>query len=149
LTLYDFVKAHTRTINAGLGTQLNDAGGGVINLNRNFALWQSPYLDSLYLLLHENRHNQAGEPGHTSCASWTGAAGTPDGMDQTFEPGSGYAYAALYLMWLYKHSLFDPPATKARARDAVMTIAFKDRFCTRPSSANPAIQSLLVELWNV
>ncbi|HST70499.1 MAG TPA: hypothetical protein VLI94_12675 [Solirubrobacterales bacterium] len=147
LTLYDFVKSHTHTINAGLGTGANMAGGGVINLNRNFALWQNPYVDSLYLLLHENRHNQAGDAGHTSCTSWTGGAGTPGGMDPAFEPGSGYAYASLYLMWLFKHSLFDPPETKSRARD--LAIIFRDRFCTRPSSANPAIQSLLVELWNV
>ncbi len=147
LTLYEFVKTHTRTINVTLDTALNDAGGGVMHLNRSFTLWTNRYVDSLYLLIHENRHNQPGDPSHTSCTAWTGAAGIPNGMDAVFEPGSGYAYSALYLMWLYKYSSVDTSATKLEARNLVGI--FKDRFCARPSSSNPLIQSLLVELWNV
>ncbi|PYQ59459.1 MAG: hypothetical protein DMF53_18765 [Acidobacteria bacterium] len=68
-------------------------------------------------------------------------------MDAQFEPGSGYAYAALYLMWVYKYGLYDSPEVRAQAKaDA---ISLKGRFCAKPASANPDVQALLTELWMV
>ena len=153
-TAYEHVRQNTRTIRVSLGTDLNQAGGGVINLNRTFALWSNnpaqpnvatPYIDPLYLFIHESRHNEPGDPVHTSCTSWTGASGTPNGMDAQFEPGSGYARAAVYLMWVYKYARFDPPTTKDQAKSDAMV--HKDRFCTRPASTNSLVQALLHELW--
>lgn len=154
-TAYEQVRKHTHTLNVSLGNAVNTAAGGVVNLNRLFTLWSanssqptavSPYIHSLYLLNHESRHNEPGDAFHTSCTSWTGAAGIPSGMDATFEPGSGYARAALYLMWIYKYSLHDPSFIRAEAKSVAAT--FKDRFCARPTSANPAVQALLTEIWN-
>jgi hypothetical protein len=153
-TVYDQIRQNTRTIRVSLGTDLNQAGNHVINLNRTFTLWSNdpshpntatPYVDPLYLFVHESRHNEPGDPLHTSCTSWTGAPGTPNGMDAQFEPGSGYARAAVYLMWVYKYARFDPPAMQDQAKTDVM--AHKDRFCSRPSSTNPLVQALLRELW--
>ncbi|HJT03194.1 MAG TPA: hypothetical protein VJ757_06140 [Pseudonocardiaceae bacterium] len=69
-------------------------------------------------------------------------------MDAQFEPGSGYARGALYLMWVYKYGRYDPASIRAEAKNVVMSGAFKDRFCSRPTSAHPAVQALLTELWN-
>src|SRR5205085_9893948 len=89
-TAYEQVRLHTNTIRASLGSNVNMASGGVVNLNRTFALWSNdpsqpttavPYIHSLYLLNHESRHNEPGDPAHVSCTSWTGAAGTANGMD--------------------------------------------------------------------
>jgi hypothetical protein len=155
-TAYEHVRQNTRTIRVSLGTALNQASGGVISLNRGFTLWSNnpaqpnvatPYVDPLYLFMHESRHNEPGDPLHTSCTSWTGAAGTPNGMDAQFEPGSGYARAAVYLMWVYKYGRFDPPTMREQAKSNVMV--HKDRFCTRPVSTNPLVRALLQELWQV
>jgi hypothetical protein len=155
-TAYEHVRQNTHTVRVSLGDDLNQAGGGVINLNRTFTLWSNnpaqpnvatPYVDPLYLFMHESRHNEPGEPLHTSCTSWTGAAGTPNGMDSQFEPGSGYGRAAVYLMWVHKYGRFDPPAMREQARSDAMI--HKDRFCTRPASTNPLVRALLQELWQV
>jgi hypothetical protein len=66
-------------------------------------------------------------------------------MDAQFEPGSGYARAAVYLMWVYKYARFDPPAMRDQAKSN--TTVHKDRFCTRPASTNSLVQALLHELW--
>jgi hypothetical protein len=154
-TAYEQVRLHTRTIRVSLGTALNMAGGGVINLNRTFTLWSAnpsqptvatPYVHSLYLLNHESRHNEPGDPSHASCTAWTGSAGVPNGMDAQFEPGSGHARAALYLMWVYKYGLHDPAGIRSEANDVAVTL--KDRVCSHPSSVNTTVQALLAELWN-
>ncbi|GGW87405.1 hypothetical protein GCM10010297_05610 [Streptomyces malachitofuscus] len=156
-TAYEQVRLNSHRIRVSLGTTLNQASGGVINLNRTFALWSNnpsqptvaaAYIHSLYLFNHESRHNEPGEPGHTSCATaWTGATGIPNGMDAQFDPGSGYARAALYLMWVYKYGRYDPPWIRTEAKN--LAAIFKDRFCARPTSTNPLVRALLTELWNV
>lgn len=154
-TAYEQLRLHTHTLRVSLGTEFNVAGGGVINLNRTFTLWSNnpaqptvvtPYVHSLYLLNHESRHNEPGDPFHTSCTAWTGAAGVPNGMDAQLEPGSGYARAALYLMWVYKYGRYDSASIRTEAKDIAVTLA--DRFCSRPTSVNAAVQALLAELWN-
>jgi hypothetical protein len=148
-SLYDHVKRHTRRIRVTLARPLNQAGGGIIDLNRGFTEWSGmfPYVHNLYLLIHENRHNEPGEPLHATCNGWEGTALPPASADQTFDPGSGYAAAAKYLFWVHRYSLYDPPNIKAEARSASMSQRM--RFCQRPSSTNPKVQALLVELWNV
>lgn len=156
-TVYEQVRLNTHTIRVSLGTAFNMASGGVINLNRTFALWSNnpsqptvaaPYVHSLYLFNHESRHNEPGDPSHTSCATaWTGATGIPNGMDAQFEPGSGFTRAVLYLMWVYKYGRYDPASIRTEAKNLVAT--FKDRFCARPASTDPRVKALLAELWNV
>ncbi|MGV9316263.1 hypothetical protein ACWDR0_29360 [Streptomyces sp. NPDC003691] len=152
---YDQARATTHTIRVQLGSMDNSAGGGVMTLGRNFALWSNnpaqptvptPYVHSLYLFVHEARHNEPDDPGHTSCTAWTGATGTPNGMDAQFEPGSGYTRATLYLMWVYKYGRFDTAPVRTEAKN--LTALFKDRFCAHPTSTNPLVKSLLTELWN-
>lgn len=146
-SLYDHLKRHTQRIRVTLATPLNQAGGGVINLNRGFTEWSGlfPYVHNLYLLVHENRHNEAGEPAHVACTGWDGTMIPGLSFDATFDPGSGYAAAAKYLFWVHRYSLYDPPNIKAEARSASMSQ--KGRFCQRPSSTNPLVQALLAELW--
>lgn len=148
-SLYDYIRRFTRTVRVTLATPLNQAGGGVINLNRGFTLWSGgfPYVHNLYLFVHESRHNEPGEPLHATCNGWEGTTLPPGAADATFEPGSGYAAAAKYLFWVHRYSLFDPPSIKAEARSASMSQ--RSRFCQRPSSPNPKVQALLVELWGV
>ncbi|MFD9499751.1 hypothetical protein [Streptomyces sp. NPDC060035] len=156
-TVYEHVRLNTHTIRVSLGTAVNMAGGGVVNLNRTFSLWSNnpsqptvvtPYVHSLYLFTHECRHNEPGDPSHTSCATaWTGAPGIPNGMDAQFEPGSGYTRSALYLMWVYKYGRYDSASIRTEAKNLAAT--FKDRFCARPTSTNPLVRALLTELWNV
>jgi hypothetical protein len=99
-----------------------------MNLDRTFTLWSNnpaqptvatPYIHSLYLFMHEARHNEVGDPGHTSCTAWTGATGTPNGMDAQFDPGSGFTRAALYLMWIYKYGRYDPRRSARRRRTSL------------------------------
>jgi hypothetical protein len=154
-TAYEQIRLNTQRLRVSLGTAGNSAGGGVINLDRTFTLWSNnpaqptvatPYVHSLYLLNHESRHNEPGEPGHTSCTAWTGASGVTNGMDAQFEPGSGFTRAALYLMWVYKYGAFDPASIRTEAKN--LTATQKDRFCAHPTSTNPLVQALLAELWN-
>ncbi|MFG2514186.1 hypothetical protein [Streptomyces sp. NPDC048584] len=154
-TAYEQVRLNTHTVRVSLDTALNMAGGGVINLNRAFTTWwnnpetptvAAPYVHSLYLFNHESRHNEPSDPGHATCAAWTGAPTVDNGMDATFEPGSGFVRATLYTMWVYKYARYDPPAIRSEAKN--ITLQFKDRLCAHPTSSNPLVQALLTELWN-
>ena len=135
LTAFDHVRKYSTTINFDLDAALNDAGGGTINANRSFSKWNNvsdpsdppgapvSYIHSLYLLLHENRHNEPGDPGHSTCTAWDGSGiSIPGGMDQHFEPGSGYAAAALYLMWVYKYGIYDPQSVRDEAKQIAASI---------------------------
>jgi hypothetical protein len=51
----------------------------------------SSYVDSLYLLVHEGRHNQPGDQGHIVVNG--------SQLDPCLENGSGHAWAAMYSMW--------------------------------------------------
>lgn len=146
-SFYVHLKRHTRTIRVTLASPLNQAAGGIINLNRGFTEWSGlfPYVHNLYLLVHENRHNEPGDPLHVACTGWDGTAIPGPSFDTTFDPGSGYAAATKYLFWVHRFSLYDPPTIKAEARSASMSQ--KGRFCQRPSSSNSQLQALLVELW--
>lgn len=152
---YEQVRLNTHTVRVSLDNTGNTAGGGVMHLDRTFTLWSNnpaqptvatPYIHSLYLFVHEARHNEPGDPGHTSCTAWTGATGIPNGMDAQFDPGSGYTRAALYLMWIYKYGRYDPASIRTEAKNLAATL--KDRFCAHPTSANPLVKALLAELWN-
>jgi hypothetical protein len=156
-TAYEQVRQYTKTLRVSLGTTLNKAGGGVINLGRSFTRWSafpegptvvsaSPYVHSLYLLIHESRHNEPGDLFHASCpTAWNGKPGQLNGTDEKFEPGSGYARSALYLMWVYQYGRFDPAGIRKEAKDAATPLA--GRFCKKPTSMNPKVQALLAEFW--
>ncbi|UCG58754.1 MAG: hypothetical protein JSU70_04415 [Phycisphaerales bacterium] len=158
-TLYDHFKTHVKTINLKLDCGYNTGGGDRVNLSRSFSVWDGrmsgtssnwdacktpfanptlyKYTSPLYLLLHECRHCEPDDPGHTSC----------DGRakDLTLENGSGYAQATLYLMWVYKYSLYDPPSIRSEAGSTAAS--FLERFlCTPPTHSDPKVQAIIDEL---
>ena len=159
-SIYDHLRTHVRKLVLGLGCAVNTGGGGTINLSRNFCVWDlrasgaadrpdackvapahpqaAPYIHSLYLLVHEGRHSEPGEPGHVECQG-------KGNMDPSLENGSGHAAAALYLMWVYKYGLYDPPAVKAEA-GTISRSLLKSRFCAPPAHSDPKVQALLDEL---
>ena len=80
------MRKHTTTLRVSLSDSVANAGGGIVNLPRLFTLWSanasqptvvSPYIHSLYLLVHESRHNEPDDPGHASCNAWAGQPGYP------------------------------------------------------------------------
>lgn len=160
-TAYEHLKSYVTKINLSLNCAINTAGGGTVNLNRSFSVWdgrqsgstanpnacklplkQPPALDaytnSLYLLLHEARHCEPSDTGHVVCQG-------SDNMDPALEVGSGHARAALYLMWVYKYSLYDPQHIREQARLAAQSI-LKSRFCSPLKHSNPLVQVVLNEL---
>ncbi|MGH2636070.1 MAG: hypothetical protein ACRDHU_08000 [Actinomycetota bacterium] len=153
-TLHDHIRLFTRHFWFRLDAGISSAGGGHQSLAKGFSQWSQisgdpawtphPYVYSLQLVVHENRHNEPGDPSHTSCPSWTGGPGVPGGMDAAFEGGSGYASGVLYELWVNAYGLFDPPAMKTRARDEAAMLL--DRFCAKPTHSDPAVQAILDQL---
>ena len=144
--------AHFRTyvhlITARLGCGVNKASAAGMTLNRTLASWRKsdgfsatnanwckvmppdaapvPYLSPLYLLLHEARHAEPDDPGHT-CDN--------EEDDPSFSPGSGHARAATYLMWVDEHSTSDTSAVRDEARKVAKDL-LTNRFCTPVASDN-------------
>lgn len=159
-TVYDWLRSVVHTIRVDLGRcGGGTGGGGFITTNAGFAHWEpffsntcnesedidfAVYEGPLSFLVHEARHSEPGDPGHTVCEN--GIAG-----DEMLENGSGYAWAAKYHMWVYKHSLFDPPfvrendpqGTHARAS---ATLLLEDRICSEPTHSDPRVQAIIDEL---
>jgi hypothetical protein len=154
LTVCENFHKYVSNVHLRLDCNLADGGGGTVELNRLGSEWwnlmqpdcKTPapnpplalYINPLYLLVHEGRHNEPGDPGHTTCNGQTN-------MDATLDNGSGHAWAALYTMWVYKYGLYDSPAMKLEAK-TVATSLLKTRFCTTPTSTNPAVQAIVTEL---
>jgi hypothetical protein len=164
-SVYEHLKAYVKTFNLGLDCGVNNSGGGTMNLSRNMSVWDSRasgsfadpdackkpftnhapaiYDSPLYLIMHECRHNEPGDPGHVTCTSWSDPGGQPfSGMDQQFENGSGYAMACLYLMWVYQYGTGDPPEIKQDAKTNAIS-QLRGRFCTKPTHSNPKVQAIL------
>jgi hypothetical protein len=155
-TLYEHVRLHTRALSLRLDEGYNSAGGGGITLRRAFSrfaqagldpdLTPVPYTDLLQLLVHESRHNEPSDPSHARCdQAWTGRPAVPGGMDEALEGGSGYASAAMYLMWVYKHGLADPAGARARAGNVARDL-LQRRLCQAPTHTDPGVQAILAEL---
>ena len=159
-SIYDHVRTFVKKIYVSLGCQSNTGGHGSMSLNRNFTVWDlresgtpgkpeacknvpgkprlALYISPLYLFVHEARHSEPGEPGHVECNG-------RGNMDPSLENGSGHAAAALYLMWVYKYGLYDPPAVKAAAKSQARSL-LKSRFCAAPTHSNPLVQAIVDEL---
>ena len=159
-SLMDHLKATVNTFTVRLDCAPNTGGGGGISVNRNMSVWDArasgsaadpdacktpfaspglnPYVSPVYLVVHEARHSEPGDPGHVSC---DGASNRDPGL----EVGSGHAWAALYTMWVYKYGLYDPPAVKTHARDVARTL-LSSRFCSPPTHSNPLVQAIVDEL---
>lgn len=167
-TIYEHLKANVHSISLTLNCNKNTGGGGHLTLNRNFSVWDgrasgtddnpnackvpwsnpslATYFSSLQLLVHEARHCEAGDPGHVDCVPWSTPGGPVKiGMDQQFENGSGYAWAAMYAMWIGKYGLYDPSNIKTEALNFAKGF-LKERFCTQPSHSNPKVQQVITEL---
>jgi hypothetical protein len=159
-TIYAHLVEYSKNINLRLDCDVSYSGGGTLSLDRSISVWDARkggtpsepnackkpftshvlwlYIHSLYLLVHENRHNMPYDPSHTTC----GGVGN---MDEKLEGGSGHAWAAMYLMWIYKYGSYDPPFIKNEAK-AVATILLKSRFCSIPTHSNPKVQAIIKEL---
>ena len=159
-TIYAHLVEYSKKINLRLDCDFNSGGGGTLSLNRNFAVWDArssatatdpnackkpfashalwSYINSQYLLVHENRHNMTDDPGHTICSG-------VGNMDQRLEDGSGHAWAAMYLIWVYKYGSYDPPFIKNEAKILAVDI-LKTRFCSKPTHSNPKAQAIIDEL---
>ena len=155
LTAFEHLRRYVRKFVVRLDCGIASGGGRAVSLPRHASIWyastsncrevlsgQQPlgYEGPLALILHEVRHNQPGDPGHRGCR------GHP-GLDATLDNGSGFAWSALYFMWVYKYGSFDPPAVKDRARQAARSM-LQYSFCSAPSSGNPKVQAVVEEILN-
>jgi hypothetical protein len=153
LTAFEHLRRYVRRFVVRLDCANATGSGGTISLPRHASNWyastsncrdvpagQQPpgYEGPLGLILHEVRHNQPRDPGHRPCRSHPG-------LDATLDNGSGFAWSALYFMWVYKYGSFDPPAIKERARQAARS-TLQYSFCSVPSSANPKVQAIVEEI---
>ena len=166
LTAYERLTKFVHTFDMRLDCNVNfETEGGQVSLNRTSSVWDprstqtadsckkpfsnlvlAPYVDHLYLVMHEERHSewpsadpgQPPDPGHILC---------PNNVqcDPYLEGGSGHAWAAMYTMWVYKYGKYDPPAVKTEAKN-VATDLLKTRFPTRPTHSNPKVQAIIDEL---
>ena len=160
-TIYNHFRTHVHTIRLRLDCGSNRGSGGWVNLNRGLSVWHSKqgsgsdpdacktppsnpllelYIVQLQLLVHEGRHSEPDDPNHSDCSE-----GGPKDEDLELEDGSGYAWGALYWMWVYKYSLYDPPEMKDWAKRAA-TQLLRGRFCTPPSHSDPKVQAIVDEL---
>jgi hypothetical protein len=153
LTVFEHLRRYVKTFVVRLDCGTASGGGGAVSLPRGASVWyasrsdcrdvpagQQPlgYEGPLALILHEVRHSQPGDPGHRACR------GHP-GLDATLDNGSGFAWSALYFMWVYKYGSFDPPGVKDRARQAARSL-LQHSFCSAPSSGNPKVQAIIEEI---
>jgi len=159
--IYDYVKNRVNTFELRLDCGYSLSGGGDFSLNRQFSLWDwrdditgdkfltcrevewsklklAPYIYFLHDLVHKARHNERGAPGHKECGSEKYA-------DENLENGSGNAYAAMYLMWVYKYSYHDPVYIKNEAKK-IATLILAEKFCKPPKHSNPKVQAIVDEL---
>ena len=151
LPVYEHLRSHVKRFVLRLDCGIASGGGGSISMPRHASAWpavtckddragQQPlgYEGPLALVLHEARHNQRGDPGHRACR------GHP-GLDASLDNGSGFAWSALYFMWVYKYGTFDPPTVKNSARQALRGM-LPSSFCSAPSSSNPKVQAIVNEI---
>lgn len=159
-TVYEHFKTHIDSINMRLDCSNNWGGGGQVSWSRTLSVWDGrasgtasnpdackepfpnpalyPYVKPLYLMIHEGRHNEPSDPGHTSCGGFTN-------MDLNLEGGSGHAWAAMYTMWVYKYGEYDPPMVRNEAKTSAWVL-LNSRFCSTPTHSNPRVQAIIDEL---
>jgi hypothetical protein len=153
LTAFEHLRRYVKRFVLRLDCGIASGGRGTVSLSRRASTWyasssncrevppgQQPlgYEGPLALILHEVRHSQPGDAGHKACR------GHP-ALDATLDNGSGFAWSALYFMWVYKYGSFDPPAVKDRARQAARSM-LQYSFCSAPSSGNPKVQAIIEEI---
>lgn len=141
ISIYERFKSFVHTLNLRLNCDYNFGGGGQVSVGRSLSVWDGrpsgttndpdackkpysnpslyAYVNPLYLLVHEERHNELGDPGHVSVNG--------SQMDSSLENGSGHAWATMYTMWVYKYGKYDPPAIKEEAKN-IATSLLKSRF---------------------
>jgi hypothetical protein len=158
-TIYDHFRTYVHNIEMRLDCGSNMAWSDWISLSRSSSVWDGrvsggdacktpstpllvyPYIYALQLYVHEGRHCEPDDPGHTNC----GQVGAAYSKDSQLAGGSGYAWAALYMMWVYKYSLYDPPDIRECAGSQAAQF-LRTRFCTIPTHSDPAIQATITEL---
>ncbi len=151
-TVYDYVRRYVTTIELRLDAGVSYAvpGTGTISLGRGASMWYAlasgtkqavtsfglfPYANTLYLVLHEERHLEPGEPGHIYL-------GDGSQLDPQLENGSGHAQAALYCIWVSQYSLYDDGVNMQSAQSTAVSL-LRSRFPSRPTHSNPQVQSFI------
>lgn len=161
ISIYKHLTNYVHALHLYLECRLNSGGSGHIYLARNMTVWDGrlgaspdnpavckepfenfqlfPHVAPLKLLVHEGRHSEPDDPGHSFC----------DGphKDATLEEGSGYAQGALHDMWVYEYGLYDPPDIKNQGK-SLATRALQGMFCWTPTHSNPLVQAVVDELLN-
>ncbi len=160
MAIYERFLKFVHSLNLRLDCNFNTAGGGQESLNRSMSVWDGrssgtagappdackkplsnptlyPYVNPLYLLIHEERHNEPGDPGHVIVGD--------SQMDPFLEGGSGHAWAAMYTMWVYKYGKYDPAAVKEEAKQIAGSL-LESRFASTPTHSNPKVQAIIDEL---
>lgn len=159
MTIFERFKSFVHSLSMRLDCNVNYAGGGQVSLSRSMSVWDGrssgtasdpdackkpfpnptlyAYVNPLYLLMHEERHNEPGDPGHVIVNG--------NQMDPYLENGSGHAWAAMYTMWVYKFGKYDPPEIKEEAKQIAKGL-LESRFASRPTHSNPKVQAIIDEL---
>jgi hypothetical protein len=157
--IYEYFRSFVHTLNLRLDCSFNTGGGGQMSLNRSLSVWDGrssgtadnpdackvpfpnptlyAYVNPLYLLNHEERHNEPSDPGHVYVGD--------DQLDPCLENGSGHAWAAMYTMWVYKYGKYDPAAIKDEAKQIAKSL-LESRFASTPTHSNPKVQAIVDEL---
>jgi len=153
LSIYEHLRKNVKALDMRLDCGSSSGGNGTISLNRFSSEWWNTYRDSckvpsppnqppasylFYIVVHEGRHSERGDPGHTSCEG-------QGNMDAALDHGSGHAWAALYAMWIYKYGIYDSPEVKKEARTVAYSL-LRSRLCSQPQSSNPKVQAIVDEL---
>lgn len=140
-TIFEHLRQEVKHINLKIDDSNATGGGDSVSLHRTFSRWSFEYKSPPALILvHEGRHCEEGDPGHTSCHG-------KSNMDASFDTpgGSAHARTALYMMWVYKYSLYDTEEVKNGARRVAESI-LSSRFCSTPTHSNPKVQAIIDEL---
>lgn len=159
MAIYERFINFVHSLNLRLDCNFNSAGGGRESLNRSLSVWDGrssgtaqapdackkpfsnptlyPYVNPLYLLIHEERHNEPGDPGHVIVGDTQ--------MDPCLEGGSGHAWAAMYTMWVYKYGKYDPATIREDAKQIARSL-LKRRFASKPTHSDPKVQAIIDEL---
>lgn len=156
-SIYDYLKEHVDEIHLHLSDWANRGKDGYILMNRSMNSWAEVYrtdegkivpgyISALGLLVHESSHNDPTTPLHVKCPdlkSWRGRDYKAY-TDASLEDNGAFAKHLIYLMWIYKYSLNDPPIMKEVAKLKANHVMAA--FCNKPSHSNPKIQAIIDEI---
>jgi len=136
-----------------LDNGFNYGGGHHISLNANATFWDGrtsadpftpfpnfqifPWKYRTPLIVHETRHCDADDPGHSPVEG---------GKDQRFAENGAYVYDTIYKMWIYKYGL-NTAAVDRAGLGSEAGAELLSRFVEQPPThVDPKVQALIDEL---